>query len=53
MENTLQEYIENLKKELESYKNGDLQTQEYIDVIEDLNKWLEERKNEDSSHKSI
>jgi len=53
MENSLEQYIESLKKDIESYKKGTLEVIEYTKIMEELNKWLEERKDENSSNKKI
>jgi hypothetical protein len=50
MEEELKKYIQSIQKDLEAYKEKKLQTREYITCMEELNKWLEEQKNANSSN---
>ncbi len=44
MNESLRTYMESIRADIDAYKKGTLTTKNYLQSMEDLNKWLEENK---------
>ena len=50
MNEELQKYIDSIKKEIRDYKNSSLQTKDYLQIIKDIDKWLDGKSDENNSN---
>ena len=48
MDDTLKVYLQSIEESVAQYKNGQLETKEYLQSLEDIKIWLEEQCDADS-----